>query len=302
MNPVILEFENVWKSYSKKEEVALQDITFRVTENEHVGIIGANGSGKTTLFRLILNLILPDRGTIRILGNDELEESKKYIGFVPEHQKGLESFTPEELLTFAARMHNLPPAQINKRVTELLEWVGLSSHRRELLESFSKGMIQRLQLAVSLIHEPKILLMDEPMSGLDPNGQKDLRTLLQRLNGYTLLYASHNLREVEDLCDRIIILHQGRLVSDIAVSDQNQEIFTIESSAEIVEIIASFPGVRIREKYPQGKQVKIEIVAPSSEIQKIMRECENRNIVISRIKSHTVLEELYEQYLPHPKD
>ena len=130
-----------------------------------------------------------------------VENNKNRIGFVSEYQEGLENFTPVEILKFSGEMAGMIPSKIAKRTDELLKWIALESHGEELISTFSKGMRQRLFLASALIHEPQILLLDEPMSGLDPESQNAFRVLLQNLEDFTILYASHQLSEIEDICN-----------------------------------------------------------------------------------------------------
>ncbi len=285
------------KTYAGQEYPALNGISFRINASERVGIIGANGSGKTTLFRLVANLIRPDRGTVQVMGETNLEHAKQFIGFVPEHQTGLENFTPGELIEFAGKMHGLSKEVIQRRTAELLEWSGLKEHRDELTAGFSKGMVQRMQLALALVHNPKILLLDEPMSGLDPEGQKSLTTLLHSLKGYTLLYASHQLTEIEEFCERVIMLHQGKIVADILLREQDRDIFVIEADAGFEDILSDFPEVELRQHRKSGDSVKFEILARQGVVQKLLAICHQKNIAIRRMRSRSYLEDLYQKYV-----
>ena len=296
METPILKVENLTKTYPKQKIPALKDITFEIQANEKVGIIGENGSGKTTLFRLILNLINPDKGKIIILNDPNQESAKRYIGFVPEHQEGLENFTPNELLYLAGKMSKLDKKEIKKRADKLLTWIQLTDYKDTMVSSFSKGMFQRLQFALALIHEPQILILDEPMSGLDPEGQKNLRLLLQNLDNYTVLYASHNLADVEELCNRIIFIHKGKIIKDFRLSEQNLDIFILETEPRALNILNKITNITIRESIKSGNQIKIEILSNHSVFQEFLALCKQKNIEIYRLKSKSILEDLYEKY------
>ena len=189
----IIQVSHISKIYRGQTNYALENVSFNVDVKEKVGLIGANGSGKTTLFRLLLNFLRCSSGSIEILGEKNLEKTKHYIGFVSEYQEGLENFTPLEILEFSAKMAGMSPAKISGKTDELLKWTSLESHKDKLVSTLSKGMRQRLLLASALIQEPQILLLDEPMSGLDPKSQNDFLNLLQRLDNFTIIYASHQL-------------------------------------------------------------------------------------------------------------
>ncbi|HFE64617.1 MAG TPA: ABC transporter ATP-binding protein [Caldithrix sp.] len=297
MNKTVLEINHLQKTYLKQEQPALKNLSFTVREDEHLGIIGANGSGKTTLFKLLLNLLRPDHGEIRIMGESDLEAARRHLGYVPEHQRGLENFTPAELLFLSARMCQLPPEAARKRRDELLEWAQLQKQRDELVAGFSKGMMQRLQLALALVRRPKILLLDEAMSGLDPAGQKKLRELLLTLQNTTLLYGSHNLSDVELFCRRAIILHQGEIRQDLIFDQMDEEIFTIVAEPAIQGVFEAFPSIRIRETWPDAERVKIELRVNQATLQEILAACREKAVRIWRINSRSVLEDLFEKYV-----
>lgn len=297
MNKTVLEIKNLQKTYRKQERPALKNLSFTVLENQHLGIIGANGSGKTTLFKLLLNLLSSDHGEIRILGESDLEAAKRHLGYVPEHQQGLENFTPAELLFLSGRMCRMSPDTARKRCDELLEWAKLQEPRDELVAGFSKGMMQRLQLALALAHRPKILLLDEPMSGLDPAGQKKLRELLLSLQDTTLLYASHDLSDVELFCQRAIILQRGEIKHDLVFDRMDEEIFTLVAEPSIRDILTAFPAVQVRETWPDADRVKIELRMNLQTLQEILAACRKKGVHIRRMTSRSVLEDLFEKYV-----
>ena len=297
MSKVILRIEHLTKRYPDQSQPALEDFSLTLYAGESVGVIGANGSGKTTLFRLIMNLLLPDNGSIHWESGEAAEEDGLYPGYLPEHSTGLDNFTPLELLELAGGMMGLTREQIRTRSTELLEWAGLASHGEELLGGFSKGMRQRVLLALALIHRPQLLLLDEPMSGLDPQGQQELRRLLQSLPHQALLLATHRLEVVEWLCDRVVILHQGRIVGEVNLGKVTQQIFFLEGDAGVREALKKIPGVEIRNSHTRGKREKVELLASGTDLETILRQLKQRRLSVHRVQTRSILEELYRQYV-----
>jgi ABC-type multidrug transport system ATPase subunit len=297
-NPeTIIQFKDVSKRYSRESAPALTNINLAIQHPQKVGLIGANGSGKTTLLRLMLNLLKPDSGQIRIMGSSDLETIKRHIGFVSEYQQGLENFSPEETLKLSGRMASVAPGRISERTESLLRWLKVDSRKKDLIGSFSKGMRQRLFLAVALFHEPKILLLDEPMSGLDPTGQIEFRKLLQELDQYTIIYASHQLSELEDICDRIIFFHEGQLVDDINRSDFLEDIYIIDTDPKIRTILESFPQVKIYNERQTPQLYQVEILTNPSIFQEILGRCSHHQIKIHHLRSRSFLEEIYKKYV-----
>lgn len=293
----VLKITNVTKFYPHQKKPAIQNISFEIKAHEKVGFIGANGSGKTTLFKLIMNLIQPNKGSISILNSTDLENAKQYLGFISEHQEGFDNFTPDELIEIAGKMSNLPNDIIQKRKNELLEWTRLNEHKDSLVAGFSKGMFQRLQFTLALIHEPQILILDEPMSGLDPQGQQNIRTLLQNLNNYTLLYSSHILTDIEELCNRIIILDQGIIIHDIELSRRKDAIFLLEADEEAIKILNDISEITLHNSQIKDKKVHVEIITSHPVFQEFVVQCKKEGIKIYQFKSRSIVEELYQKYV-----
>lgn len=297
-----IEMKRVSKTYFRASRPALQEVNLNISAGERAGLIGANGSGKTTLLRLLMSFVLPDEGDIRIWGEDSLEKARKYIGFVPERQEGMENFTPRELLRISARMYGMKEAEANPRIAELLQFAELGSVADELLSDFSKGMAQRAQICIALIHRPPILLLDEPMSGLDPGGQEDVRTLLFRLKDLTMIYASHNLEEIETFCSSVIIIHQGQIVEKLNLREIRREIFTMELASSAAGILEDFRELNPRVLSREGKDIQIQIISDSDSIQKFIAELNKRQMAIKRLRSRSVLEDYYHRYVASAKN
>lgn len=215
----IIEIKGLTKYYyigRNKKIVGLENISFNVEEGEIYGILGPNGSGKTTCLKLMLGLLYPTSGEISILGKDQFDiEMKKNVGFLPENPYYYDYLTGPELLKFYGRLYDIPEKILNERIEKLLYLVKLHESKKLALRHYSKGMLERIGVAASLINDPKILILDEPTTGLDPIGCMETRDLLLQLRkeGKTILLSSHFLSEVERVCDRIAIFHRGYLLA-----------------------------------------------------------------------------------------
>jgi ABC-2 type transport system ATP-binding protein len=201
---------------------ALDGLSIRVDEGEVFGFLGPNGAGKSTTLKLLMGLIFPTSGTARILGKPPTDlDMRRRVGFLPENPYFYDYLTAEELLTYFAGLSGISGAASRQRVTRALEDVGIGAERRLKLRSFSKGMIQRVGVAQALVSDPSVVFFDEPMSGLDPLGRRDLRQLMLRLRdrGCTVFFSSHILSDAEALCSRVAIVAQGRLMAQGRLAD-----------------------------------------------------------------------------------
>ena len=201
---------------------ALDGLTLAVEPGEVFGFLGPNGAGKTTTLKLLMQLVYPTSGTASILGRPLGDlEMKRRIGYLPENPYFYDYLTAEELLTYFAGLFGYRGPDRAKRVARLLDEVGLGAERRLQLRKFSKGMIQRVGLAQTLINDPEVVFLDEPMSGLDPLGRRDVRALILRLrdDGRTVFFSSHILSDAESLCSRIAIVAKGRLMASGTLAD-----------------------------------------------------------------------------------
>ena len=202
--------------------LALESLTLQVGVGEVFGFLGPNGAGKTTTLKLLMQLIYPTSGRAEILGRPVGDlEVKRRIGYLPENPYFYDYLSAEELLEYFSALFGHAPAERRRRASALLDEVGIAAERRLQLRKFSKGMLQRVGIAQALINEPEIVFLDEPMSGLDPLGRRDIRELILRLRdrGCTVFFSSHVLSDAEALCSRVAILANGRLVSQGRLSE-----------------------------------------------------------------------------------
>jgi ABC-2 type transport system ATP-binding protein len=200
----------------QKRRPALQDLDLDVLRGEILGYVGPNGSGKTTTLKLIVGLLHPDRGEGWVLGEPLSARGWRHrVGYLPEHPYLYDYLSPAEYLDYVGRLFGLPAARRRERSRELLALVGLERAADLPMRRFSKGMVQRAGLAQALVNDPELLILDEPMSGLDPIGRRLVRDLIagQRRAGKTVLFSTHILSDAETLCDRVAVLRSGRLLS-----------------------------------------------------------------------------------------
>lgn len=207
-----IEVKNAVKSYG--DQKALNDVSFSVQKGEIAGFLGPNGAGKSTLMKIITTYIAPDAGTVYVNGLDirkNAKEVKAGIGYLPEHNPLYLELYVREYLNFHAGIHGVG----NDRIDQVIDLVGLGDNRNKMIGQLSKGYRQRVGLAAALLHDPEVLILDEPTTGLDPNQLMDIRALIREIGKTkTILLSTHIMQEVEAMCDRVIIINKGKIVAD----------------------------------------------------------------------------------------
>ena len=243
-----IQVNNISKTFGSMR--AVDDVTFSVGEGEIFGLLGPNGAGKTTSIRIILDLFKPDSGDVEILGGPMTEEKKNLIGYLPEERGLYQDISLERCVSYLATLKGLTKDEANTRMDDYLTRFDLAAHRKKKIKELSKGMQQKAQLIVTLIHRPKIVFIDEPFTALDPVNTQMVKDLLreERQKGSTIVMCTHQMHQVEELCDRIVLINQGK---SVLYGDTN-------------EIRRNFAGqevdVRLRESLPENlpgvKEVK----------------------------------------------
>lgn len=234
-----IEILGLTKSYltgflRNRPKPALQPLHLTIQEGETFGFLGPNGAGKTTTLKLLMGIDFPTSGSARILGHHFHDrEIKKQIGFLPEQPYFYDYLNAPELLDYYAQLSGVPKEQRRKRIPLLLERTGLADVGKKQLRKFSKGMLQRVGIAQAIIHDPKIVFLDEPMSGLDPIGRRAIRELILSLkkDGKTVFFSTHILSDAEALCDRVGVIHKGVLRGVGVVEDLKSQ---TEDKSEVV--------------------------------------------------------------------
>jgi len=258
----MLTLDHVAVRYSGRP--VLRDVSFSIGPGEIVAYLGANGAGKTTTMKVVTGLVAPDFGRVLFGGRDVTEDPLGYrrrLGYVPETAEVYPFLSGREYIVLAGRLRALPEASLQRRVDELLELLGLENHRHQALDSYSKGMRQKVLIGTALLHDPEVLILDEPLSGLDVTSVLVMKALLRALaaRGRTILYSTHHLEVAERLCERVLILHDGRVVADDSVANLRElrrqpsleEIFSTwvleeqpeATAARIARLVSGAPGV-----------------------------------------------------------
>jgi ABC-2 type transport system ATP-binding protein len=302
----IVEIENLVKDYEvgflrKRRVRALDGLSLTINQGEIFGFLGANGAGKTTTLKLLMRLIFPTTGTARILGRDISDIAMHdRIGYLPENPYFYDYLTALEFLNFCGQIFGIPQSTRNKQAKELLTRVHLDESKwNTQLRKFSKGMLQRVGLAQALVNDPEVVFLDEPMSGLDPIGRRQVRDLIAALKqeGKTVFMCSHILSDIEVLCDRIAILKHGRL-SHVGYLNELQE--DANNQLEIVATGADANNLRTRLEglgrwevngNATGVRIKVDDEKDVDTVLKSLREAGGKLVSVQLLKQS--LEELF---------
>src|ERR1700675_4470836 len=244
MTGFAIEIENLTKEYPfgflhLKKKTSLEGLNMQVEMGEVFGFIGPNGAGKSTTIKLLMRLIFPTAGSARILGKPISDvEMHRDIGYLPEQPYFYDYLTAAEVLDYFARFHDLTAVDRKDRVQRMLKKVGLETARKIQLRKYSKGMLQRVGLAQAILHDPKVVILDEPMSGLDPVGRREVRDIILELKreGKTVLFSTHILSDAEMLCDRVGVIVGGKLRGVGAPGE------IVGMKAQGMEILFELPG------------------------------------------------------------
>ena len=244
INHLVKEFHSPFR---KTKIRAVDDVSLTIMPGEVYGLIGPNGSGKSTTMKALLGLLAPSAGSCHVFGKNSLKtDSRQETGFLPENPYFYKHLSGEETLRFYAKLCGMRGKELNRRVDEMLEMVSLQDARKRRVGGYSKGMLQRIGLAQALIHEPRLLILDEPTAGVDPVGSREIRDLIVQLRerGVTVFLCSHLLEQVQEVCDHVGIIFNGKIVKEgrlddlIAIEDQT-EILVKNADSRILARIKS---------------------------------------------------------------
>lgn len=302
----MIKVENLVKKYG--DVLALAGVSFEMKEGEVVGILGPNGAGKTTLLRILVTFLKSDGGEVLIDGVDagefsNQEKIKSKIGYLPEHAPLYEDLTVREYLEFVGKMQGLTDDKLEERILYVLKECGLKEKKNSEISTLSKGYRQRTGIAQALIHDPKIVILDEPTTGLDPNQRIEIRDLIKEIGkSKTVILSSHVLPEVQATCSRVLIINKGRIVADGTPEDlENKEkdkvsaIINIEvekSSPELIAKLKALDGVK--EVKSEGNKIMIAASAETDirkDIAKLISETGAGLLEISQ--KHADLEDVF---------
>jgi ABC-2 type transport system ATP-binding protein len=257
-----VEIEHLTKVFQvpmrRERVVAVRDLSLRVEPGEVYGLLGPNGSGKSTTLKIVLGLVNPTHGQTRVFGEDSATvRSRQDVGFVPENPYFYKFLTGAETVRFFGKLSGMGGEELETRVRELLELVGLTEAGDRRVGSYSKGMLQRIGLAQALVQDPGLLVLDEPTAGVDPVGSREIRDLILTLKarGKTILLCSHLLSQVQEICDRVGILARGQLVREGRVED----LLSVQDRTEVV--LAKATPEKIAELQAAAERLGLQVVS-----------------------------------------
>ena len=261
MNDKAIVLKGIRKAFAG--HVAVKDLSLEVPRESVFGLLGPNGAGKTTTLRMVMNILGPDSGTIEILGKPADQAARDRIGYMPEERGLYPRMVLEEQLVFMAAIKGMGRKEAEKRLGPWLERLGLADWRKKKTNELSKGMQQKAQFIATVLHEPEVLFMDEPMSGLDPVGMDVMREAMLdlRRKGATIILSSHQMEAVEKLCDRVALINRGEKVLDGAVSEvkarhgKNTVVLAYDGDGSF---LASLPGVAKVTDFGQYVEVRMQ--------------------------------------------
>ena len=296
-NAIVL--KGVTKTFG--ETKAVQALDLAVPRGGLCGFIGPNGAGKTTSIRMIMSILFPDSGEISVLGHASALDAKDRIGYLPEERGVYRKMRVGAFLIYMARLKGVNDAGLLKRVQQSLERVGLEATEGKKCEELSKGMLQKVQFLAAVIHQPDLLILDEPFSGLDPVSARQLRGLVleEHRRGVTVLFSTHVMPHAEEICDHILMIHQGRKVLDeqIATIRHQYNPRTIEfdpiNPRADVSPISSLPEVLRAERTDRGYQILlVEGTDPATAMQRITMAVAPARIELSRLRLEDIFIEI----------
>lgn len=290
----MLEIDSVSKTFGTRP--ALRDVTFNVGRGRLTGFVGANGAGKTTAMRIILGVLAPDSGEVRLDGHQITAADRQRFGYMPEERGLYPKMKVAEQLVYLARLHNIPADRAERQTAELLERLGLTERANDMVESLSLGNQQRAQIAAALVHGPEVLILDEPFSGLDPIAVESVLTVLKDVAdaGAPVLFSSHQLDLVERLCDDLVVIAGGEIRAagsreDLRSQNAGSQ-FEIATGGDIAWL-TSAPGVEVLQ-YDSGYAL---FEADADTAQQVLRRALDLGTVTSFARKQPTLTQIFKE-------
>jgi len=256
----VIEISNVTKKYN--DRIAVNNFSFTAESGKIYGFLGPNGAGKTTTIRMIMGIIEPDSGDIKVFGKKLSDDSKKRIGYIPEERGLYRKYKVADILLYFGRLKGLSSEEARKNTEVWLDRVGLKDRANSRIEELSKGMQQNIQLIVSLINNPDLVILDEPFVGLDPINTRNMKEIIYSLkeSGKTIIFSTHQMNEAERLCDHIFLINKGTKVIDGPIEEVKKKYSKNFVSVEFRNKILSLEDIDIIENvYYEGNKAEIEL-------------------------------------------
>ena len=268
-----VELNHISKSFGAVK--AVDDVSFTVEKGEIFGLLGPNGAGKTTSIRVLLDIFKPDSGTVSILGGGMNEAKKERVGYMPEERGLYQDVQLDRCLIYLATLKGLTSAEAHLRMNTYLERFDLAAHSKKKVKELSKGMQQKAQLLVTLLHQPELLIVDEPFAGLDPVNTQMVKDLLreQRDRGVTILMSTHQMHQVEELCDRLVLIDHGRTVLYGGLDEIRQQFSGHAVLVRSSETIPTLPGVEKIERHNSAYRLTLSPTTNTQDVLRALVEC-----------------------------
>jgi ABC-2 type transport system ATP-binding protein len=276
-----VELTNVSKSFGALK--AVDDVSFSIEKGELFGLLGPNGAGKTTCLRCMLDIFKPESGSVSLLGGPMNEEKKNRIGYMPEERGLYQDIPLDRCLIYLGSLKGLSPTEVRKRLTGYLDRFDLAASQHKKVKELSKGMQQKAQVIATLLHQPELLIVDEPFSGLDPVNVQLIKDLLleEHRRGTTIILCSHQLHQVEELCDRIGLIDHGRMILYGELDDIRRQFSGHAISVRSPDPIPALKGVEKVEQVNGG--VKLQL-APGTKPQDVLHDLVAKNVTLEQFE------------------
>lgn len=281
----IVEVSHIAKSFGDTK--AVSDVTFAVNPGEIFGMLGPNGAGKTTTIRIMLDIFKPDKGEVSILGGPMTERKKELIGYMPEERGLYQDIALDKCLTYLGTLKGLSKSDVNNRLDPLLERFDLAEHKQKKVKELSKGMQQKAQIINTVVHQPELVIIDEPFTALDPINTQLVKDVMRELRdqGTTIIMSTHQMHQIEELCDRILLINEGR---DVLYGDLNEIRRSYAGNAVLIRTPGQVPVINGVEQY----------LASNGSVKLILEEGTSPQDVLYRLTEKDVVLEKFEVAVP----
>ncbi len=277
-----IQVEHISKTFSTQR--AVHDVSFEVEPGEIFGLLGPNGAGKTTTIRIILDLFKPDSGKVSILGGAMTEDKKNNIGYLPEDRGLYQDIQLERTLVYLATLKGVPQLEAKKRIDDYLTRFDLAEHRKKKIKELSKGMQQKAQLISTLVHKPELIIIDEPFASLDPVNTQMVKDILrdQRQNGVSIVMSTHQMHQVEELCDRLVLINKGDNMLYGELNEIRRRYAGSDVNVRVLNSLpTSLPGVEHVSPHNGGHRLHL---TSGSSPQDVLRSLVNQGMVVEQFE------------------